>query len=376
MTVDSRLAFYIPSFHVGGAEQVTVSIANGLANREHDVELLISNPHGKLQSAVDDAVSVETLGAGRVPVAGIGAHVPALASYLRRTRPAAVFSQLTRANVVCLLARRFSRNETAVFPTHHSPLGLSSDSSLKSNLLHSLAVRQLPSADHLIAVSQGVADSIVAGTSVQRDQVSVLHNPVELEAIKEQAADPVEHDWIADDTLDVVLSVGRLEKQKDLKTWLRAFARVHERRPQTRGIIAGKGSQHAELRSLATQLGIDDVVSIPGFVDNQYAYMRSADLFLLTSRFEGLPTVLIEALACGCPVVATDCPAGPREILVDGKYGRLVSVGDVPGLVNAVTETLEDPVPSSKLEARADDFAPDVVLEEYEQFIGRHVPTY
>lgn len=112
---------------------------------------------------------------------------------------------------------------------------------------------------------------------------------------------------------------------------------------------------------------------MPGYVENPYAYMRNASVFLLSSRFEGLPTVLIEALACGCPVVATDCPSGPREILADGRYGTLAPVGDINGLVDGVIQTLADPIPVHVLEERADDFAPESVLDDYEQFLEIHV---
>jgi glycosyltransferase involved in cell wall biosynthesis len=318
-------------------------------------------------------VSIVRLGESRPPFIGIGAHVPALASYLRRQQPAAIFAQMTHANLVCLLAGQLSRADTQVFLTEHSPFAMNETPTLRSRAYLSLTARLLPYADHQIAVSEGVADSIVEKTSVTADQVSVLHNPVDVERIRARARESVNNEWLSDDALEVILSVGRLEAQKDLKTWLRAFARVHERRPQTRAIIAGKGSQQEKLATFAAKLGVDDVVSIPGYVDNPYGYMQRADVFLLSSRYEGLPTVLIEALACGCPLVATDCLAGPREVLADGAYGQLVPVGDVPNMADAVAETLNHPPQAEKLRARSDDFAPGVVLAEYERFLGRHL---
>jgi glycosyltransferase involved in cell wall biosynthesis len=127
------------------------------------------------------------------------------------------------------------------------------------------------------------------------------------------------------------------------------------------------------LKETAIQLGIEDAVSIPGYIDNPYRFMQQASVFLLSSRFEGLPTVLIEAMASGCPVVSTDCPSGPREILNDGEYGQLTPVGNVEEITAAVEQTLEDPVDSSTLRERADDFAPTVVLNEYEGFIDAYL---
>jgi len=138
-------------------------------------------------------------------------------------------------------------------------------------------------------------------------------------------------------------------------------------------VIAGEGSCRDDVRALADRLDVADFVSLPGYVDNPYGYMRRADALLLSSRYEGLPTVLIEALACGCPIVATDCPSGPREILAEGQYGRLVPVGDIERMADAVVATLDDPPEREGLMSRADDFRPERILDEYERFIQRHV---
>lgn len=369
-----RLAFYLPNLHTGGAEQVTVSIVNGLAARGHDVELLVSRREGNLESRVSPAVAVTTLSRFHVPMLGIAAHVPAMAQYLRREEPAAVFPQMTHSSVVCLAAARLVETDTLVFPTNHCAYGRASDGSLKSRTLGRLSRYLLPTADHVIGVSQGVADSIVEELALSPADVSVLHNPVDSEAIYREGDDPVDQLWLDDDEHPVMLSVGRLEPQKDHETWLRGFARVHETRPETRAIIAGKGSEQERIRALAEELGLSEVVSLPGYVDNQYAFMRRADVFALSSRYEGLPTVLIEALACGCPVVSTDCPSGPDEILDGGTYGPLVDVGDADGLAEAVLATLTHPPDARTLRARAADFDPDVVLDKYERFLGAHLP--
>lgn len=367
------LSFYIPNMTVGGAEQVTINIVNGLFGRGYDVELVLSHPYGKLQSELDDGVPVVALGESRVPVAGIFAHVPRLVRYLEETQPDAFISQVTHANVVCLLAGRLADADTTMIPTEHNAFDVEPPDSLKSSVLRRLAVRTLPTADELIAVSQGVADSIVTKTGVGTDDVHVLHNPIDVGAIRERATEPVEHDWIEDDDLDVVLFVGRLHPQKDLDTWLRAFERVHQSHPATRAVIAGQGPLQEDLIETAARLGIADVVSVPGYVDNPYRFMQQASVFLLSSRFEGLPTVLIEAMACGCPVVSTDCPSGPSEILGDDRYGRLVPVGDEGRIATAVERTLADPVDSAVLRQRAEDFEPSVVLDEYERFVATHI---
>lgn len=361
------LALYVPWLTVGGVQRVTTTIANGLASRGHEVDLVLSFREGDLLDQVSDDVRIVDLGTRRVPGIGIGASIPALARYLSRREPSMVFSQMTYANVVCLLARRVSGVDTEVYATEHNTFGMKDDR--KEQLTNRAAGRLYPRADRVLAVSEGVADSVAAGTPLDRSAIRVMHNPVDVAEIRERARQPVDHRWVDSDDHEVVLSVGRLAGAKDLETWLRAFARVADRRPEVRGVVAGRGPERDSLRSLASRLGVGDRVSFPGYVDNPYGFMARASTFLLSSRHEGLPTTLIEALACGCPVVSTDCPSGPREILDGGTYGRLVDVGDERGLAGAVEETLQSPPDRDALRRRADDFATETVIDEYERFI-------
>jgi len=371
---DNRpLAFYIPNLTMGGAEQVTVNIVNGLSRRGHDVELVVSHPGGELRSEVADSVRVVELADSRTPVVGIGAHLTRLAAYLEDAGPAAFFPQKTDASVLGLAAVRLADVDTVVVPTEHLAFAARPTRSPKAVAVRRLAVWLYPAAHRVIAVSEGVADSLVEWIGLRRERVSVLNNPVEIDAIRERGRKAVDYEWLDTDDVEVVLFVGRHHTQKDLETWLRSFARVSEARPETRAIVAGTGERSDHLRELAERLDIADVVSFPGFVDNPFGYMSRASVFLLSSRYEGLPTVLVEAMACGCPVVATDCPSGPREILADGQYGRLVPVGDVDAIAGAVVATVDDPPDPSVLRRRADDFGPDAVLDEYEQFIREEI---
>lgn len=370
---NALLSFFIPDLTVGGAEQVTVNIINGLSERGYNIELLVSKRKGNLQSRIGDGVSVVELSPSNTSVFGVAAHVVSLARYLRRKQPAALFSHLAHVSVVCLAVHRITGTDTAVIPTHHKSYRITTNRSLKDRIVQGLVPYLYPSAIRIIAVSEGVADDIAEHTSLDRWDISVLHNPVHVDEVRERSRQSIEHEWLDDESIGVVLFVGRIEDQKNLKAWLRAFKRIHERNPDTRAIIVGKGSRHKSVSEFAERLGIDHIVSMPGYVENPYAYMRKASVFMLSSRFEGLPTVLIESLACGCPVVATDCPSGPREILADGKYGTLAPVGDIDGLVDGVIETLADPISEDLLEKRADDFAPDSVLDDYERFLETYV---
>ena len=167
-----------------------------------------------------------------------------------------------------------------------------------------------PWADYIIGNSQGVADDLSQVTGLPRQRIKILYNPVVTPEVREKALALLDHPWFEPGQPPVVLAVGRLTKQKDFPSLIRAFAQVLPKRP-ARLLILGEGVDRPMLEELVEQLGLQDHVSIPGFVENPYAYMSRASLYVLSSRWEGLPTVLIEALYCGLPIVATDCPSGP-----------------------------------------------------------------
>jgi glycosyltransferase involved in cell wall biosynthesis len=376
MTSNRRIAFFVPSLGIGGAERVTVTLANGLAERGYTVDLVVVEG-GPLASDVAGEVRLVELDGSRRPLVGIGGCVLSIRRYITHHEPAILFSAMTFVNVLTVLATYRSKAETAVVATEHDTFGM--NPTVKGRIVEAAATPAYRAADHVVAVSRGVADSVRRQTGVDDSCVSVLYNPVEVAEIQRESREPVDHPWLDDDSLDVVLSVGRLESQKDQATLVRAFATVHERRPETRLLLTGTGSREAALVDLAASLGISDVVSLPGYVDNVYGYMRRADVFALSSRHEGLPTVLIEALACGCPVVSTDCPSGPREILDDGTYGRLVPVGDPASLADGVVDSLKDSTDPDALRSRANDFAADAAVDEYITFVetclnGNSVP--
>ena len=219
------------------------------------------------------------------------------------------------------------------------------------------------------AVSNGVADDLADLSGIARGRITTIYNPVVGPDITALAQAPIDHPWLTNASTPVVLGVGRLDPQKDFVTLLRAFARVRSERA-LRLIILGASSaanpSYAdELLNLARKLGVGDTVDFPGYVDNPFAYMARAQVFALSSAFEGLPGVLIEALACGCQVVATDCPSGPREILAGGKFGPLVPVGDDVAMAEALKQALDRPRPSESLTERANVFSIDRSVDDY-----------
>jgi glycosyltransferase involved in cell wall biosynthesis len=183
------------------------------------------------------------------------------------------------------------------------------------------------------------------------------------------AEEPLDHPWFAPGQPPVILGVGRLEPQKDFATLLRAFSTVHADRP-CRLVILGEGGQRRELQALAAELGIAADLAMPGFVTNPYAYLRHASLFAFSSRWEGFGNALVEALAVGTPVVSTDCPDGPSEILEGGRFGPLVPVGDHAALADAMRLVLDGPPAPDQLRAAAQRYTQEVSATAYLEAMG------
>jgi glycosyltransferase involved in cell wall biosynthesis len=224
-----------------------------------------------------------------------------------------------------------------------------------------------PKADGIVAVSSGVAEDLSRFLGLDRARIAVLHNPVVTDDLLTRMEEPLEHGWFRETEPPVILGVGSLIPRKDFTTLLRAFALVR-RQCRARVVILGEGKERGHLERLIRELGLEGEVDLPGFVNNPYPYFRRARLFVLSSRWEGLPTNVIEALACACPVVATDCP-GAREILENGRHGRLVPVGDVEAMAQAMLKTLDEPPPGERLQQRAMAFHVDRAVERYREIL-------
>ncbi len=339
--VETKLAIFLPSLNGGGAERAMLNLAHGLAECGYAVDLVLAQAKGPYLGDVHEPIRVVDLRASRVLTS-----LPALARYLRREQPTAMLSALDYANVVALWARRLVGIPRRVVVNEQNTLSRSARNSARwrQRMVPHLVKRFYPWADYVIGNSQGVADDLVQVTGLPRERIKILYNPIVTPEVREKARAPLNHAWFEADQPPVLLAVGRLTKQKDFPTLIRAFAQVRQTRP-ARLLILGEGPDRPALEALVNQLGLEDDVALPGFVENPYAYMSRASLYVLSSRWEGLPTVLVEALYCGPPIIATDCPSGPREILADGQHGLLVPVGDVTALTQAIEAGLAGKTP-------------------------------
>lgn len=374
----------------GGAERIMLNLATALAGQGHRVDLVMGRKEGHFLDEIPDNVSIidlkvrsarqllpaalkmpriaRTLAASllRPKAPWILGAVPSLATYLNQQRPAALLSALSYPNIAAVLARRLSPTSTRTVISVHNHLSVATAQAGRAadKSFPQLARRLYPEADRIVAVSDGVADDLAQTIRLPRSRISTIYNPVFRPDMMTRARAPLEHPWFAPGAPPVILGIGKLKPQKDFGGLIRAFARVRAARP-ARLFILGEGPQRDALLALARQLRVADNVALPGFVANPFAYLGRAAVFALSSAWEGLPTVIIEALACGCPVVSTDCPSGPAELLERGAYGALVPVGDDAALAQALLATLDNPPQRDRLLDRARQFSIDRAVEKY-----------
>jgi len=369
----------------GGAERAVVTLANAMSRRGQRVDLLLGRADGNFLEAVSSDVRVVDLGGGSWPAAlrlalsqparALGLFTwppprvlscaPALVRYLRSERPEALLAGLNYTNLTALWARGCANVPTRLVLVEHNTLSMrATHAARRLRSLPSKVRRFYPEADSLVAVSEGVADDLAQVMGIERAGVRVIYNPVVGPELEARAREPLDHPWFAAGAPPVVVAVGKLRPQKDLATLIEAFALLRRRRA-ARLLVLGDGPLRPQLEAQVRSLGLAGEVGLPGFQRNPYAYLARAALFALSSRWEGLPTALIEALACGCPVVATNCPSGPWEILDGGAFGPLVPVGDAEALAGAMESVLAAPPARESLRQRAELFSAERGVERY-----------
>jgi glycosyltransferase involved in cell wall biosynthesis len=360
-----RLAIFLPGLLGGGAERTMLNLAQGLAGQGYAVDLVLAQAEGPYLAKVPESVRLVELNAWHLRAWRTLASLPALVRYLRRVRPETMLSALNRANITALWAQRLAGVPQRVVINEQNTFSRSNQQlpNWYSQLMLRLVRCFYPWADGIVAVSKGVGDDLARVAGIPRERIQVIYNPVVTPELRKKAQDSLDHPWFQPGQPPVLLAVGSLTAQKDFTTLIRTFAQVRETR-LVRLLILGEGQERLALEALVRQLGLEQDVSLPGFVANPYSYMARASLFVLSSRWEGLPTVLIEALYCGIPLISTDCPSGPREILRDGQYGQLVPVGDVNALAWAIETTLAGKAPRPPQESWRP-FELEVVVDQY-----------
>lgn len=390
-----RIAVFVPSLEGGGAERSMLTLVRTFLERGREVDLVVCRLKGAYVDSVPPQARLVVLESvsrlrGRLsavfssqgwPCAVLRAvllpgksapeieYIASLKCYLRERRPDVLLSAMTYTNLAALWARNAVDPALPVAISERIALtkhceSASSQQQWRWRYLPALVRQNYSSADAIIAVSNQVAEDLVAVTNLPRQSVDTIYNPVVDDLLRSQAAEHLSHPWFGSDEPPVIIGVGRLTEQKDFASLMRAFARVHARRP-VRLLILGEGRLREDLQKLAEQLDVHADVAMPGFVDNPFKYMSRAAVLVQSSEYEGLPGVLIQALACGCPVVSTNCPGGAAEILENGQYGALVPVGDDQSLARAIETALDDPPRKAMLLERAEQFSVDAATSTY-----------
>lgn len=354
-------AILLPDLRGGGAERVRMNLANAFMAGGHDVEFILLRAEGDLLPLLPAGAGLEEMKAPRLR----DALLP-LTRYLRRKRPDALLAAMWPLTSIAIWARELARVPTRVVVSDHTDYTATPEAASRAGRLKlQTAMRWSYSrADGVVAVSEGVARAVAGLAGIPRSRVSVIHNPVRPPSSADKrlpcsaAADWASHEGPR------LIAVGSLKPAKAFAVLLSAFARLRQT-SNARLLILGEGPLRGELEALKSRLALDGALDMPGFVTNPYPYLARADVFVLSSAWEGFGNAIVEALACGTPVVSTDCPSGPREILEDGRYGRLVAPGDAEALANAILASLEEIHDRTSLIRRSQDFSLEKAADGY-----------
>lgn len=360
-----KIAILTPFLHRegghGGITTWLLNVAPELNRRGHEVEVLISAPaHRALEHArLDKTIKIRNLGNKKYSL------YRNLFSYFRQQRPDIVLSAGYRYNTAIAYALPLSRAKTKWVMTIRENLSLAvGNMRWQERWQRTATIRLcLSVADKVIGVSSDLTRDMVENWGLKSDKAGAIHNAVVDDRVVEKGGENVDHPFFTSGE-KVLVAIGRLENQKDYPTLFNAFADLVKTDP-ARLIILGEGSLRDALQKLIDQMGISDRIALAGFTKNPFSYMRQADGVVMSSIWEGFGNVLAEALAQGTPIVSTDCPSGPAEILDGGKFGPLVPVGDVPALTEGMRKVLNDPLPESTLKSRAQAFSVSARVSDY-----------
>ncbi|HCF28406.1 MAG TPA: glycosyl transferase, partial [Cyanobacteria bacterium UBA11049] len=336
----------------------------GMLKLDVPLDLVLATAEGPYLDQIPKQVRVVDLRAGRA----INATLP-LSLYLQQNKPSALLSHLNHANVVAIVARELARTKTRLVVVEHDTLSVARTQLIRGKLVPTLVRWLYPRADAIVGVSKGTMRDLQVNFGIAGEKLSTIYNPVVNDELLAKAQAPLDHPWFQPEAPPVFLGVGRLSQQKDFWTLIEAFSLLRKQR-MARLIILGEGECRTQLEATIARLGITEDVSLPGFVKNPYAYMSRARAFILSSRWEALPTVLIEAMACGCPIISTNCPSGPEEILESGVYGTLVPIADATALSKSMLQMLDAPKNRNLLIQRATNFSFERAVNEYLELLG------
>jgi glycosyltransferase involved in cell wall biosynthesis len=369
--------FFYFFLNSGGIEKIFVQMANHWVRHDKTVGFAVMSKTGSLKDVLSSDVPVHDFGLKPHHLLHHLMLIFKLANYIRKNKPKVVITGAPVANITLILAVMLScrRSKTKIIISEHGP----TSEWLRTrnvNILLTLSVKAAIRtayrfADVIVVVSKGVLRDLRRFVKVPKETFLTLYNPVITDDIRQKINEPNKHPWLKDHSLAVVVSVFRFTVEKNPEMLIDAFARVHKKLPHARLICIGEGPLEEALHTKIEQHGLKEYVDLVGFQENPYAFISKANVFALSSNYEGLPTVVIESLACGCPVVATQCPGGISEILEDGAYGLLVPPGDISKMAEGLVSVLEKKITfkSTDLIARGEFFSFEGRIADYETLV-------
>jgi glycosyltransferase involved in cell wall biosynthesis len=364
--MNKKIAFFTPTLD-GGVGKVITNLIENLYKEKIDIDLLVVKSDDSKLKPFNGKCKVFNFKKERAFQSFLS-----LGSYLKEKTPNILISFIFHANLLSILARFFFSPKTKLVISEHIALknALKSLPFFKKIFLSFLIKNLYPHADCIVTVSEGAAKQIEELISSKyKSKITVIYNPVIDEKIFKMAQQLIDHPWFKEGRkFKIVLSIGRITAQKDFITLVRAFKFVREK-INAKLVILGDGEEREKLEKEIRKLNLQNEILLPGFVENPYPYFKNSDIFVLSSRYEGLSNVLIEALAFGLPIVSTDCPAGPREVLENGKYGLLVPVGNYKKMAEAIIAILNNEIviPKEILIKRALDFEVNRNIKKYKE---------
>lgn len=403
-----HVGFVLSDINGGGAQRVLLTLAETLMRRGHQIDLLLLRPSGQYSTSVPDGMRLYYLKGRRFnrkifkslrdrnfsivplwigPIAILhrwftlkreypqvsfrlrnARDAVGTARFVSRVRPMMLYSALTRANIAAVTGKKISPLDIRIAVSIHGAIGYqyTEDQLAKCRVFDVLA-------DAIIVPSQGVRSELIEMTGIVEDKVHCIYNGISSSKVRRLMKEKVDHQWFSDESVPVILNVASLTCVKDQPSLIEAFSHVR-RQVEARLVILGSGmeSYRDRLRSIAKNCGVDRDFDVFDFDENPFRYMRRARVVVLSSRTEALPTVLVEAMACGTSVISTNAPYGPAEILQNGEFGKLVPVEDPPALAQAILEVLNgDVISEAELNLRAEDFAEYRAAEAHEEVFER-----
>lgn len=357
-----RLAVLISFSGQGGVERMVMNLVRQFATYPQiSVDLLLIRAQGPYFTNIPSNVNIIQLNAKHTLTS-----IPELARYFKKNNPEAMLVAKDRAGRAALIAKMLSAVDTRIVIRLGTNLSTAlAHRSAFSRWLRTAPMRHLyPLAHKVIAVSEGVRQDTLVLTCLMAGNVKVVRNPVITDALIDLANQECPHAWLEDNGTPVVLGMGRLSKQKDFPTLIRAFAQARKTQ-KMRLIILGEGGDRPSLERLIHELELEENVLMPGFDANPYRWLSRANIFVLSSLWEGSPNALTEALALAVPSISTRCPSGPNETLAEGRYGSLIEIGNIEEMAKAIIQTLKSPLPANDLKEAVAEYKDNISAKHY-----------